>query len=152
MKIMLVILGVALLTGCPSAAPVPEQVYYLNPPESVGELGKFVGAWEGVWIGRFGHRLYVQEISSSSAKVITSFGWMALEGYFDIEDVCKESQGVVIGKDLVVNDNQDDMKMEITYRLNNDGTSIQAFGKFLPKGMAKPYEVQTIMHRDQNSK
>jgi hypothetical protein len=117
----------------------------------MGETGRFIGAWKGDWKRIVGHRLYVQEITPSYAKVIISTGWVAKEGYFDIEEGYKETQGLFIGKDIFVTFDQDQMKMEITYRLNDDDT-ISAFGRFLVKGASKPYLLKTVLHRDQAGK
>lgn len=153
MRLTLIFISVVVfLAGCgPSLAPVPKNVYYVNPPDSIGEIGKFVGAWKGDWKRLVGHRLYVQEIMQSYAKVIVSTGWIAREGYFDIAEGYIETEGIFIGKDIFVTLEQDRMKMEITYRLNYDDT-ISAFGKFHVKGASKPYEIKTILHRDQNGK
>lgn len=153
MRSVLIFISVVLfLTGCgPSMAPIPKNVYYINPPNNIGEIGRFVGAWKGDWKRVVGHRLYVQEIMPSYAKVIVSTGWVAKEGYFDIAEGYKEMEGLFIGKDIFVKLEQDRMNMEITYRLNDDDT-ISAFGKFHVKGASKPYELKTILHRDQNGK
>jgi hypothetical protein len=151
-SILVLIITVVFLTGCaPSRAPVPKNVYYIDPPDSMGETGKFVGAWKGDWKRLVEHRLYVEEITHPYAKVIISTGSIAREGYFDIEEGYKETQGLFIDKDILVTLEQDRMKIEITYRLNENDT-ISAFGRFHVKGASKPYELTTILHRDQNGK
>jgi hypothetical protein len=150
MKLLLVCIGlVLLLTGCPSLAPIPENVYYVDPPESIGEIGNFIGAWQGVWKYKVGHRLYVQEITGSNAKVIISTGETWMEGYYDIDAEYRETQGVFIGKDMVVRLDQAKMKMKITYSLNDDDT-LSAYGEFHPRGASKPYKIKTILKRDQD--
>lgn len=149
-SILVFISVVTFLTGCgPSQAPVPKNIYYRIPPESMGETRKLVGAWKGDWRKLVGHRLYVEEISLPYATVIISTGSITREGYFDIEEGYEETQGLFIGNDLFVQIEQDRMKIEITYRLNEDDT-ISAFGKFHVKGASQPYELKTILHRDRN--
>ncbi len=141
--------GVIIYRLCPSEAPIPDKVHYIHPPDSLGAIGKFIGAWKGDWKGTVGHRLYVQEITGSTADVIISTGWVAREGYFDIDEGYQEMQGVVSGRDIMVTIKQDYMTMDITYTINDDDT-VSAFGKFLVKGASRPEKLKTILHRDQD--
>jgi hypothetical protein len=116
----------------------------------MGDMGRFIGAWKGVWRGTVGHRLYVEEIAPTYATIIVSTGEYYQMGYFDIEQGYKKMQGNIIGKDIFVKIDQEQMKMEITYKMNDNDT-ISAFGKFLPKGASKPYELKTVLRRDKKS-
>lgn len=147
--IRILLITVMLLTGCASVAPVPENISYITPTGNSGETNGFIGAWSGAWKGAIGHGLYVQEITPTHARVIMSWGEFQMKG-FDIKKGYKERQGIFIGNDLFVKDEQDKMKIEITYKLNDNGTII-AFGVFQVEGKARPYEMKTVLHRVQDS-
>lgn len=138
------------LAGCASVAPVPVNISYVDPPPNIGKIGNFVGAWYGTWEGALKHGFYVQEVTPSSARVVLSWGALRLEG-IDIKKGYKELQGQFTGSDLFVKDEHENVKMEITYKLNDDGT-ITAVGMFELAGRPHPYNLVTIMRRVKNSK